>query len=191
MSDSNITKCALAAALKELMQEIPFSKICVADICRKCDMHRKSFYYHFQDKYDLVNWIFDKDFSGLSSSESEDDLIDDMIAFCRILYEDRSFYCNALSVQGQNSLVEHIRELVMPLIRIKLQEALPPDEDASFYYEFFLDALFISISRWLMNENCELPEKFIPRFLSQIISISKYILEKYPALSEAEKSVGL
>lgn len=57
MADSNITKRALAAALKELMEQKPFSKINVADICEKCGMNRKSFYYHFKDKYDLVNWI--------------------------------------------------------------------------------------------------------------------------------------
>ena len=58
MADSNITKRALAAALKELMEQKPFSKINVAEICEKCGMNRKSFYYHFKDKYDLVNWIF-------------------------------------------------------------------------------------------------------------------------------------
>lgn len=62
MADSNITKRALAAAFKSLMEEMPFSKITVAMICEKCDMNRKSFYYHFEDKYDLVNWIFDMDF---------------------------------------------------------------------------------------------------------------------------------
>ena len=58
MPDSNITKRALAAALKELMETKPFSKISVSDICQACDMSRKSFYYHFQDKFDLVNWIY-------------------------------------------------------------------------------------------------------------------------------------
>ena len=62
MADSNITKRALAAALKELMEEFPFIKISVADICAKCDINRKTFYYHFKDKYDLVNWIYDTEF---------------------------------------------------------------------------------------------------------------------------------
>ena len=53
MADSNITKKALASALKELMETVPFSKISIGDICEKCDMNRKSFYYHFKDKYDL------------------------------------------------------------------------------------------------------------------------------------------
>ena len=38
MADSNITKRALAAALKELMEQKPFSKINVAEICEKCGM---------------------------------------------------------------------------------------------------------------------------------------------------------
>ena len=45
-------------ALKGLMAEMPFEKINVSQICERCGMNRKSFYYHFKDKYDLVNWIF-------------------------------------------------------------------------------------------------------------------------------------
>ena len=62
MADSNFTKRALAGALRELMMDVPFDKIRVAHICERCDMNRKSFYYHFKDKYDLLNWIFDTDF---------------------------------------------------------------------------------------------------------------------------------
>ena len=62
MPDSNITKNALAAAMKSLMEKTPFSKISVGDICEVCQMNRKSFYYHFKDKYDLVNWIFYTEF---------------------------------------------------------------------------------------------------------------------------------
>ena len=58
MSDSNLTKNALAASMKKLMREKPFDKISVSDICIDCGINRKSFYYHFRDKYDLVNWIF-------------------------------------------------------------------------------------------------------------------------------------
>ena len=62
MADSNITKSALASALKELMETTPFAKITVSDICAKCNMNRKSFYYHFKDKFDLVNWIYDVEY---------------------------------------------------------------------------------------------------------------------------------
>ena len=64
MSDSNITKNALAASMKKMMRRRPFEKISVSDICMDCGINRKSFYYHFRDKYDLVNWIFFVGFLG-------------------------------------------------------------------------------------------------------------------------------
>lgn len=66
MTDSSITKLALSNALKELPTEQPFEKISISDICDRCRMNRKSFYYHFRDKYDLVNWIFDTEFMELN-----------------------------------------------------------------------------------------------------------------------------
>nr|WP_318682878.1 TetR family transcriptional regulator [uncultured Acetatifactor sp.] len=62
LADSNITKRALSSAFKELLESRPFSKISIGDICEKCEMNRKSFYYHFKDKYDLVNWIYYTEF---------------------------------------------------------------------------------------------------------------------------------
>ena len=60
---SSITKKALADALKQLMAEKPLQKISVGDICERCNMNRRSFYYHFRDKYDLVNWVFYTEFA--------------------------------------------------------------------------------------------------------------------------------
>ena len=101
-----------------------------------------------------------------------------MTALFRILYDNRAFYRNALSVQGQNSLSEHIREIALPILQSKLQEALSKD-DSGFYVEFFLDALLGAIVSWIKDENCEPPEKFIPHFFSCILSTAKYILKKY------------
>ena len=50
MPDANITKKALAASMKKLMEEKPFDKISVIDICEGCGMNRKSFYYHFKER---------------------------------------------------------------------------------------------------------------------------------------------
>ena len=50
MSDSLITKKAIAAALKQVCREKPFDKISIADITAVCGLNRQTFYYHFQDK---------------------------------------------------------------------------------------------------------------------------------------------
>ena len=58
MPYSNATKQAFADALRKLLEQKPFAKISVSHICEECGMNRKSFYYHFKDIYDLLEWIF-------------------------------------------------------------------------------------------------------------------------------------
>ena len=53
------TKMQLAEALKAAMLHKPFSKITVKDIAEASGINRKTFYYHFQDIYDLLRWTLD------------------------------------------------------------------------------------------------------------------------------------
>lgn len=179
MADSSITKRALATALKELMQEMPFAKIHVSHICDKCSMNRQSFYYHFQDKFELMNWIFDMDFIELLNQAPSEQTLEGIMALCRILYDNRRFYRSALMVQGQNSLGGHIREIAKPILNERLKDALSGEDSTDFYCEFFLDAVLSAILRWITDANCEPPEAFIPHFFSCVLSTSKFILNKY------------
>jgi len=161
MADSNITKQALATSLRELMKEAPFEKINVAQICERCGMNRKSFYYHFKDKYDLVNWIFDTDFIALSLNLSADrwELIE---IVCNYFYENRDFYRRALRVKGQNSFSEHFREFLHPLIRTRIGEILGQKNIPQLCVDFITDGLVCSIERWLLDKDCMPPERFVP-----------------------------
>lgn len=58
MPRSNQTKHLLAQSLQELMATTPLEKISVNDIVDHAGVGRNTFYYHFEDKYDLVNWYF-------------------------------------------------------------------------------------------------------------------------------------
>ena len=62
---SNRTKLQLEDAFKELLLEKTFHKITIKDLTDKCHISRMAFYYHFQDLYDLTEWIFIED--GLSN----------------------------------------------------------------------------------------------------------------------------
>ncbi len=53
---SQITKRALEASLKNLLAKRPLDKITVTDITEDCGINRMTFYYHFKDIYDLVEW---------------------------------------------------------------------------------------------------------------------------------------
>ena len=103
MSDSNITKKALATALKTLMQTQPFEKISVGEICEACELNRKSFYYHFKDKYDLVEWIFHSEFITTVADARVTDRWSFVRALCDYFYRERTFYSKLLRLTGQNS----------------------------------------------------------------------------------------
>lgn len=55
------TKKALAVSLKKLMQKKSFSKITVSEIISDCGVNRKTFYYHFDDIYALLKWMFENE----------------------------------------------------------------------------------------------------------------------------------
>jgi len=50
------TKKALAASLKQRMQHTALNKITVRELIEDCSINRKTFYYHFDDIYDLLHW---------------------------------------------------------------------------------------------------------------------------------------
>ena len=54
--NSQNTKQMLCDALIQLSAKKPFSKITVSEIVTLCDVNRKTFYYHFADVYDLLEW---------------------------------------------------------------------------------------------------------------------------------------
>ena len=168
LADSNITKKALAQALKGLMEEEEFSKISVADICNRCGMNRKSFYYHFKDKYDLVNWIFDIEFLAVVNVETQDNTWELLEKCCNYFYENKSFYRNALKIKGQNSLEEHFIDLLIPVVEDSVRKVLGDEVKTEFYINFCIDAFFGSIKRWIMDKNCVEPKEFLEQVKSCI-----------------------
>ena len=53
---SQLTKRALEASLKKMLLKKPLDKITISDLTEDCGMNRMTFYYHFKDIYDLVEW---------------------------------------------------------------------------------------------------------------------------------------
>lgn len=51
-------KDALAESLKTLLEKKALDRITVKDVVENCGVTRQCFYYHFNDIYTLVEWIF-------------------------------------------------------------------------------------------------------------------------------------
>lgn len=158
MSDSHITKQALAASMKELMSEMPMNKINIGDIVGRCNMNRQSFYYHFKDKYDLVNWIYYTEFIEKIKDNLSVSSWDLLESICEFFYDNKIFYTNAFKVTGQNSFPEYFIEVIHPILLIYVNDIFKNNKNNEFYATFFADAIRVSISRWLL-EGAEIPPK--------------------------------
>lgn len=53
------TKRALVEAFSKVLVKKPFSKITISDITDECGISRMTFYYHFKDIHELVEWTFE------------------------------------------------------------------------------------------------------------------------------------
>lgn len=185
MADSNITKRALAAALKQLMETKPFAKISVSDICEACDMNRKSFYYHFKDKYALVNWIYYTECVAALKEKgypTEWELLEDL---CAYFYENRSFYRKTLQVDGQNSFSEYFRDIIETILSSDMEEIFGRDDALAFYVDFYTDAFLCAIKRWLLSRNCMPAAEFTGLLKHCLLRTSDAIVQKFS--SEAEQ----
>lgn len=177
MADSNITRNAMAAAMKALMKEKKLSKISISDICGACGMNRNSFYYHFKDKYDLVNWIFYTEFVSNIHLEEYSDALQLLEDICDYLYRERDFYRVALKMEGQNSFREYFSEVLDPYLKYLADQIIGGGKEEEFFLRFFGDAILVAIIRWVMDENIMPPREFVRQMDATISLSAKKILE--------------
>lgn len=124
MGGANNTKNLLAESLQDLMRTHPLEKISVNDIVEHAGVGRNTFYYHFADKYDLVNWCFQKGIMQfLTESPSLGNwqsIVEQLEQYFR---EHQVFYTNALSYTGQNNLRDYIQQFLSGVLVQRLREA--------------------------------------------------------------------
>ena len=175
MADSNITKRVLALTLKKLMQTESFEKINVREICEACGVSRKTFYYHFQDKYALVEWIFNSEFTAALNQSQADDRWGFIPTMCEHFYRERTFDSKLLEVTGQNSFRQYFQgfmfQAVDPFLLLESTRAITipgchgqeMEEIQDFYAHFISDAVLVSVFRWLTGGAKLPPDQFVSR----------------------------
>lgn len=172
-----ITKNALANAMKQLMAEKPFLKISVGDICERCGMNRKSFYYHFKDKYDLVNWIFQTEFIEALKVPDYTSGWGLLADICQYLYSEKAFYNSALQYEGQNSFKEYFSSTIESILMIIVSDHFRSQEDSRFFITFFTDAFEAAIVRWLTMTPEIAPDEFVQKLKRVMMVMAEQINE--------------
>ena len=188
MAESSITKNALAEALKGLMMEKNFEKISVSDICDRCNMNRKSFYYHFRDKYDLLNWIFYIGFMEHIKFDDFQELFDEdesgkkydiwelIGELANYFYTEKEFYRRALMVEGQNSFKDYFHDGLFPVVRFYMNDVVDDDE-TGILTALICDACISALVRWRMSDNPDEPEKTVETMKRHLIKFARRVIQ--------------
>ena len=171
------TKKAIAYTFKDLLREKTFNKITVNDIANKCDINRQTFYYHFQDIRDLIEWICIEEVDNILEKEDECEQWEDkFLLIFRIMEEEKIFVENIYYSVSVEVLRSNLYRLVYPIIYREILEKSKGknlrEEDKKFITDFYKYSFVSIVLNWIdkgMHENPELIIAKVSRLITGTI----------------------
>lgn len=156
----------LAESLELLMQEKPFDKITIKQICDRAGVIRATFYNHFEDKYAALDYI-----AGELLHEEQKvfvaskDIVHVILSLCETIYDHRAFFQRAFQVQGQNDFDNMFTRHIAQLIEELLGGVRDDDATASLYSNealslYFANAFMYLCKEWLREGCRHTPQEF-------------------------------
>lgn len=144
LTGKNEMDILLAKSLKELAQNRPFEKITIKEITDKAGVIRPTFYNHFQDKYELLEWIFRVElFEPIQPLLKAGMVTEAMVLLFTNIQNDGKFYTRIVKMEGmitfhdiakrcvEEVLVEMIKEVMTG--RTSKHKWLSPEVIAAYY----------------------------------------------------------
>ena len=145
------TKYKFAESVKDLMQTRSLDKITVTDIVTHCGLTRQTFYRNFKDKYDLVNWYFErlaqKSFKQMGVSCT---LKEGLVKKFIFLHDEKHFFAQAFQSRDYNSLVSYDYESILRFYTdmIEQKTGQPLQADIRFLLEMYCEGSIAMTVRW-------------------------------------------
>jgi len=166
---SDATKKILTASLKKFMELKPLNKISVREIIEDCGLNRQTFYYHFEDIYDQVKWMYSQEAIVLLA-QHDGVLVwqDGLLQIFNYLQENRTVCLCALHSMGREHLKRFfytdLRSIIEKAIMDFGQEIKATPEYKDFLAHFFTISLAAVMESWLIEE-IELTPKELINFI--------------------------
>ena len=171
---ANTTKLALEASLKELLRTKPIDKITINDLTEHCGISRMTFYYHFKDIYDLVEWACVEDGTrALQGKKTYDTWQEGIAQIFEAVLENKPFIMNVYhSVsreQVENYLYHMTYGLLIGVVEERAEGLNVGEEEKKFIADFYKYAFVGIMLNWIKNDMKEDPKDIIDK-LSVLIS---------------------
>ena len=156
------TKYRLARSMKECMKSTSVENITVKQITENCGLTRQTFYRNFLDKYDLINWYFDKllakSFEHMGQGKT---VYDALVKKFTYIQEEQTFFSASFRYDDQNSLRQHDFELILAFYENLICEKTGkvPDENIHFMLEMYCQSSIYMTVKWVTGGVTCTPEE--------------------------------
>ena len=170
---SQVTKRALEQSLKNLLLKKPLTKITVGDITDDCGINRMTFYYHFKDIYDLVEWSCLEDAKrALDEKKTYDTWQQGLLQIFKAVQENKPFILNVYRCVHREQVEKYLQPLVDQLLLNVINEEAAGitvrDEDKQFIAQVY-SYMFIGLMLdWIKDDMREDPQHIVEK-LSKLI----------------------
>ena len=139
---SDIAKRALEASLKKMLLKKPVTKITISDITEDCGVNRATFYYHFKDIYDLIEWSCEEDSRIAANGNTTYDTWEQGFLYIfQAVEENKPFILNVYRHVSQEQIIQYLYRVVYQLIISVVEECAQGmsvrEEDKKFIADFY------------------------------------------------------
>ncbi len=165
---SQVTKRALEQSLKNLLSKKPLTKITVSDIADDCGINRMTFYYHFKDIYDLVEWSCLEDAKrALDEKKTYDTWQQGLLQIFEAVQQNKPFILNVYRCVHREQVEKYLQplvdELLIGVIEEKASGMTVRDEDKQFIAQAY-GYMFIGLMLdWIKDNMREDPRQIVDR----------------------------
>ena len=173
----NAVDILLAESFKELALKQPIEKITIKEITDKAGVIRPTFYNHFQDKYELLEWIIMTQIIEPIGPLLQNGMVHEaLLLMFTSIEKEREFYIKACKLEGQNSFDSIVKDCIKKVILAVIEEQvtgkktphewLTPEHLAEYYSQ---SMCFVAIS-WIKS-NMSIPAK-------EVADIYQYVIKR-------------
>ena len=163
---SQVTKRALEASLKNLLLKKPLEKITINDITEDCGINRMTFYYHFKDIYDLIEWCCVEDAKkALEGKKTYDTWQQGFLQIFEAVLDNKPFILNVYHSVSREQVEIYLYKLTYDLLIGVVEEKSEGmnvrEEDKRFIADFYKYAFVGLMLDWVKHDMKGDPHRII------------------------------